>query len=370
MKEIVLDNTLVADNRNFKEFDPQYFFKDSKGFESVTAITAEITHMNYLMYLSLCWERHYGAVISPTILWNMVLNNLAYKVNKTPDVFRKYFSESDEKQEISVMQSGNLIDVKLLIDGLQGRIPTKILEDSFPNFSTDTEMSKIANYTAFLDMVSPYYNYSMYMCGIPKVKVLGTPDDWEQFMSNCEKITLLIPEFGEYLMKVRDRIILIADKHDVCDYSQMFRLEKCGSGSQVEVEGWITEFFIEQPSVSYPENFISCISKIDYHNYNDEKDYRLYAGLFTSTIVDGYLIPEFGNMYFLKKAIESKSDTTTTTVNLKHSTKTVSGDIRITENDFSEIIKQWVDNETFRIIDGNKILIGRIGKNNKIKENL
>jgi hypothetical protein len=339
MKEIILDSSLTIEEKEFKKYD-RFFLIDSNGFEPVTNLDAEIIHQNYLNYLCLCWKRHYGVIISPTILWNMVLNNLAFKVNKTPDVFRKYFSESDEKQEIVVMQGGNLIDVKLLIDGLQGRIPSKMLEDSFPELSTDTEMSKIANYCAFLDMVSPYYNYGMYMCGIPKVRVMGTQEDWLKIMFNLGAITSAIPEFTEYLLKVANRIAEISE--ETIDYSKMFRLDRCGSGSQVEVEGWIRDFFIEQPRVTYPENFISCVSKIDYHNYNDDLDYRMYAGLFTSTIADGYLIPEFGNMYFRKMAVEPKTNTVDTipTVNLTLTKKYVDGGIRTIEIDSSKIIKK------------------------------
>ena len=345
MKEIVLDNTLVADSKNFNKFNPEYFFKDNKGFEPVTAITAEITHMNYLMYLCQCWKRHYGVIVSPTILWNMVLNNLAYKVNKTPDVFRKYFTESEEKIEICVEQGGNLIDTKLLIAGLQGRIPSKMLRDSFPEFSTDTEKSQIANYTAFLDMVSPYYNYSMYLCGIPKVKVLGTLDDWLKVMFNLGLITSAIPEFTDYLVTVANKVSTIIE--DTCNYNDMFRLDRCGSGSQAEVAGWITEFYIEQPRVTYPENFISCIAKIDYHNYNDGQDYRMFAGLFTSTIEDDYLIPDFGDIYFRKMAVEPKDDATDgiPTINLNVTKTYVDGGIRpsrikVVEKDFSKIIKK------------------------------
>jgi hypothetical protein len=337
MKEIILNSSLtVNENNSFPEFIPKYFFNDSKGFEPITTIDASITHRNYLRYLGHCWQAHYGAIISPTILWNIVLNNLAYKVNKTPDVFKKYFTESDEKQEICAMQGGNLIDTALLIAGVSQKIPTEILEHVFPKYSTDTEKAIIANYTAFLDMVSPYYNYSMYLCGIPKIRVLGTQDDWLRFIFNLGVITSMIPEFTEYLLKVANKIAMISE--NTCDYSKMFRLDECGSGSQVEVEGWIRDFFIEQPRVSYPENFISCISKIDYHNYNDNKGYRLYAGLFTSTIEDGYLIPAFDNMYFVKAATETK-DGDAITLNLK--TKQVKGGIvTLKEIDESNVVKE------------------------------
>jgi hypothetical protein len=298
MKEIVLDNSLTVVEREFPEFNPKYFFNDAKGFEPITTIEAKITHKNYLDYLTECWKRHYGVIISPTIFWNMVLSNLAYEVNKNPNKYRKYFTASDEKQEICVQQGGNKIDTALLIEGVTWKIPTDIVIHCFPDYTTDTEKAKIANYTAFLDMVSPYYNYSMYLCGIPKVKVLGTLDDWNLFIAKCMKIAETIPEFKKYLGVVRKRIVSIYE--DSCNYSQIFTLEPCGSGSQIEVAGWITDFYIEQPCVTYPENFISCISKIDYHNYNDGKNYRLYAGLFTSIVENDYLVPDFDNIYFEK----------------------------------------------------------------------
>jgi len=298
MKEIILDSSLTVDERELNDLKPQYAFGFKEGeFEAVTEL--RINQRNYLDYLEECWRWHYGVIISPTILWNMVLNNLAYRVNQEPETFHKYFTESDEKQEILVQQGGHLIDVKLLIAGLQGRIPSSLLGDSFPAFSTDTPMSDIADYTAFLDMVSPYYNYSMYLCGLPKVKVLGTSGDWAKLMFTLGKVTTILPECQDYLVGVAIKVAEIAENS--CDYSNFFSLERCGSGSQVEVSGWIRDFFIEQPRVSYPENFISCISKIDYHNYNDGKDYRLYAGLFTSEVEDGYLVPAFDNIYFLNK---------------------------------------------------------------------
>lgn len=298
MKEIILDNSLEINEREFDKFNPKYFFENINNFEPLTNINADIIHRNYLDYLTLCWKRHYGVIISPTILWNIVLSNLAFEVNQRPKTYRKYFSESEKKQEICVRQGGKLISTELLINGLNGYVPSDIMEHCFPNFTTNNEKSKIANYTAFLDMVSPYYNYSMFLCGIPKIKILGSKEDWYLFIDNCLKISKQIPEFITYLLKVSNRITTILE--EIVDYSNFFSLQKCGSGSQLEVNGWITEFFIEQPKVPYLNNFIPCISKIDYHNYNDGNDYRLYAGLFSSIIKDSYLIPDFDNIYFKK----------------------------------------------------------------------
>ncbi|MFA5366696.1 MAG: DUF4419 domain-containing protein [Dehalococcoidia bacterium] len=337
-KEIILDPALENKELNLTatQFNPRYFFNIEKGFQQVTAFESLISHRNYLDYLTLCWRCHYGVIISPTILWNVVLNNLAYEVNKKPETYRKYFTESKEKIEITILQGGEFISPELLISALQGRVPSKLIEDAFPDFTTDTEESKFADRTAFLDMVSPYYNYSMYLCGIPKVMITGTKSDWLTFMFQVGKITGAVKEFADYLLIVANRIADIND--ETCNYKDFFSLERCGSGSQVEVSGWIRDFFIEQPKVSYPENFIPCISKIDYHNYNNNSDYRLYAGLFSSTVEGGYLVPTFKSVYFKKidKAEVKEQDANTITIETE--TKIVKGGvIRINDIDQSII---------------------------------
>lgn len=339
MKEIIIDNTLVIEQGK-KELHPEHFFNLSEPFEPITKIESEITHRNYLDYLCLCWKTHYGVIISPTILWNLVLANLAYEVNKRPDKYRKYFTTSNEKQDILVMQGGNQIDPALLIEAVSNKIPSKIMNHIFPEFTTDTEKSKTTNYVAFLDMVSPYYNYFMYLCGISKVKVLGTKEDWQTFLFKLGSISSIIvePVVIEYILTVSERIKKIIE--GFCDYGNIFSLDRCGSGSQAIVQGWIREFYIEQPQVAYPENFISCISKIDYKCLNDGKDYRLYAGLFTSKIENEYLVPDFDHMYFVKAKAQDAPETSTNSINLNLETRTIKGGyFKVTEKDFSTIVK-------------------------------
>jgi hypothetical protein len=338
-KEVILDLSLTTKEivLTATQFNSRRFFNIEKGFEQVTPLTNYITHRNYLDYLALCWNYHYGVVISPTILWNMVLCNLAYEVNKNPEKYRKYFTKSEEKIEIMVEQGGELIDPALLIAGLQGSVPTRILDAVFPPLSTDTEKSRFANYTAFLDMASPYYNYSMYLCGIPKIMILGVKNDWLHIIHRIGMITAVIPECDDYLFEVATKISDIADNN--IDYKDFFSLERCGSGHQVMVSGWIKDFFIEKPKVSYPENFVPCISKFDYHNYNNDTDYRLYAGLFSSKIEGDYLVPSFESVYYKKMeemvTKSTKSNDNTPTVDIKIETKTVKGDI-IKTNDIDQ----------------------------------
>jgi len=268
--EITLDNSLEVKESDFPKYNYFKFFRVEDGLKQITEFDKKITHRNYLDYLGLCWNRHYGAVITPTIIWNMILNNLAFEVNKNPNTYRKYFTNAkDGKKDIVVYEDGNIITPKLLIDELEYEIPGNMFKYCFPEFTTDTEKSNVAMYSAFLDMVSPYYVYSMYMCGIPKVKVLGDFDDWSKIVESCMHIYKEIPEFKNYLSDAIE--ISLQIRNCAADFSKMFSLKRCGSGSQVEVSGWIKELFIEKPSIEYPNNFVSCISKVDYNCLNNKK---------------------------------------------------------------------------------------------------
>ena len=195
---------------------------------------------------------------------------------------------------------GLYLDLDELMKRLKELVPNNV-DDFFPEFSTKTQDSTISDYGAFAHMVSPYYNYSMYLCGIPKVRVEGTNEDWLNFESGLQRLGSLFIDTDQkmttYFLNVSDTILKI--RNETIDFSDMFRLEECGSGSQVEVAGWIQDFFIDIPRARYLENYCTCVSKIPYKNITLKKDFTLYTGLFGSNLDnDNYLIPEFSKKLY------------------------------------------------------------------------
>ncbi|MDA1281002.1 MAG: DUF4419 domain-containing protein, partial [Chloroflexi bacterium] len=134
-------------------------------------------HRGTMAYFEHCWSNHYVAVLTPDMLWYDLLCELATVIKSDPERFRKFFSETEEKQHIIVpSESLTVLPLGLVIDALRNVVPTSI-DEFLPEFTTTTRRARSARYAAFCDAMSVYYNYSMYMCGIPAVHVKGTHED-------------------------------------------------------------------------------------------------------------------------------------------------------------------------------------------------
>jgi hypothetical protein len=257
----------------------------------------KIEHHNYLEYLAVCWNTHYEVVVSPDFIWFPLLCEVAGIVKADPEQYRSLFSTSDKKEEISIETPELVVmPVDLLFSELKRFVPTEA--DTFiPVFSESTEDYRLAAMTAFADMTSPYYNYSMYLCGLSAVHLEGTVEDWQKLKVHWGMIRHIIGERDGYFAGVEgiiDQIINQFDSPSPEFWNSMFRLERCGSGSQVEVEGWITEFFTSKPRPAYTKNFSSNIAEITYKQIDTQKRYKMQRGLFESTVEGQMLRPSFG----------------------------------------------------------------------------
>lgn len=262
-------------------------------------ISGHFRQKNYLSYLHHAWGNHHGVVISPDIFWQIFLTEIAGHIKDNSEYYRKLFTSSETKVEITV-PTGNpqLIDLKLIESELRKLVPTDI-SLFMPEFTTSTESSLMAFKAAFADAMTPYYNYSMYLCGIPKIRIDGTVEDWEKMCTGVDELKKLLDKdekIVSYLNKVKALFEKICNtpNTDVEFWKNIFTLKKCGSGSQVEVYGWITDLFVKIPQIRYNENFPSCVSKVPYTFLNTGQKFELIYGLFGSSLEEGFLVPEFG----------------------------------------------------------------------------
>jgi len=261
-------------------------------------LTGSVYHRNYLDYLSKCYASHNGIVIKPDYIWYTILCEIAIKIKDNPENYRQIFTTSDGKTDILVYTDDPiLMPIDDLIDEVFKFIPSGISkEDILLNFSTTTDSSKFCFSTAFLDAVSPYYNYMMYMCGFNKIKVLGTIEDYEMIRS---KLITLSPIFGsemlEYFSKCSTVIKNIIEHFDDQDFwKDIFYVELCGSGHQEEVKGWFSDLYDKYPNIGYVENFSSHVSLVEYKNISTNFSYKMSSGILSSTIEEDYLLPDFG----------------------------------------------------------------------------
>lgn len=238
--------------------------------------TPQLYVKGILGYFESCWAHHRIAVVTPDIILQLLLAEIAGLVKQNPEKYRQYFSTSDEKQEIIVMGYIDL-EVDTFIAELKKRVPSNV--DTFlPTFSTSTALSQLANKATFMDMVSPFYSYGMMMCGIPAIDVRGTQEDWDMLFSTWQELgkLFLCKTDPTYYANVNKHLINIHGN----DWGTFIYFTPCGSGSQVEVSGWILDLYaIKDKHVSFVSNFSDSIGVVEYKQLDLGKTFKMYAGI-------------------------------------------------------------------------------------------
>jgi hypothetical protein len=262
-------------------------------------LKGEIFHKNFVEYLSLAYGSHNGIIIKPDYFWYTILSEIAIIVKDDVENFREVFTDSKDKKDIKILSDDPvIIDVNILTNEIFKIIPSILKKENIVcNFSTSTPDSLFAFTTCFLDTVSPYYNYMMFMCGFNKIKVLGDINDYNKMIENINTLIEIFSKSSKmikYLNKVKKEIVNIILNFNNAEYwNKIFYLKQCGSGHQTEVKGWITEFFSKIIDPQYVSNFNTHISEINYKNLSTGKDYIMRVGLLSSIIEDDYLVPSY-----------------------------------------------------------------------------
>jgi hypothetical protein len=304
MKTIIeIDKKTPVEIRDYDWKDSALTIASRKYLSNVPS--SAYSTVGYLNYLGAAWEYHYGVVLNPTDIWYIILCELTSAIGKTPKDYAHLFTTTpEEKQEIVVLTGDvETIDPELVIVALKDLVPSNV-DDFLPTFSTDNEFSRLAMNIAFCDLVSPYYNYSTMLCGIPAVCIGGTEIDWVNIQVKLASLLQLFSgSLHEYLLRCQSRVTEIiinafTNKGNGQDFfSKMVRLTPCGSGHQFEMNGWILHFLNRDNCTEsvMVGGMPTQISKMSYKNLDTGRTFQLFAGIFYSTFEQGFMIPRYNS---------------------------------------------------------------------------
>jgi len=156
-------------------------------------------HRHYLQYLDDAYSGDFGIIIRPDFIWFTILCEIASIIKNDPETFRRYFSKSKDKEGIFIHSHKLELPIDEIMEEVLNRLPSDIPENLIvPQFTTLDEKSKYAFKCAFLDTVSPFYNYGVLSCGYNKIKVLGEQADYILIEKTLQRLSLIIPELREY----------------------------------------------------------------------------------------------------------------------------------------------------------------------------
>jgi hypothetical protein len=268
---------------------------------------ASLYHRNYLDYLSSTFGHHNSIVLAPQHFWYTVLCEIAQEIIRHPADHRKLFtSDPDKKIDIIVPCADETEPLRM--NAIHNTLIRLVPIDTslfLPSFSTETEMSRLASLAAFLETCSPYYNYSMYLCGHPRIKLTGTAEDWACIAASLDRLcdefeacpnSSLSSWINNTALPTADKIVNHASSGGGEDwFKEIFSEERCGSGGQVTIDGWFSRLFIQQPKgIREVCNFPTNVTKVPYTTLPSGTKWNMCFGLFHSQRdAEGFMVPDF-----------------------------------------------------------------------------
>ncbi len=213
----------------------------------------------FLNTVHYCFTNHHPLGIRPEALMWMVLHEIGICVRQNPETYRYLFTDSAEKKLIDVQV--NDIDIAqfdqaeawatgigLLHKGLESQMPSDLLKFMLPEISTHDLASQTASIVAVLDAASPFYDMLMRVCcGIPSIRLFGTPEDYDNILSACTKLSGYFSEhlglyFKNLLPVLQEIADTVAGRKEVDNFFWASIYNHYSGSGVDDMDGWITSF--------------------------------------------------------------------------------------------------------------------------------
>jgi hypothetical protein len=194
-------------------------------------------------------------VLSPDHVWSMIAQGVAIHVNENAEALRGKFVMHADKAVV-VVRNDALIQGKespwelcfpLFAAMLQERVVGGIA-DLLPAFSTSGETERIVHTIAFMDAVKAYFSFEVHTrCGIPRITLLGTPEDWNALREQAGKLLSRVAMdfwWNELSPILNQFCALSSGVQDASFWGAMYYfLGADMSGESDRADGWIVKMF-------------------------------------------------------------------------------------------------------------------------------
>jgi hypothetical protein len=216
-------------------------------------LVADATLHPVIAAIHLAFNDHRPLVLSPDVFWLLIAQGLANHVNANSEELRSRFINHSGKVEIVVRRDDF---IKASPDNpwpevlgqfssqIRGYLGAATHELLLPDFSTTGIAERAAAEVVLLDAMQPFFSYCfMTMCGIPQIRLEGTPADWERLAERTKGIG----QFGlswwtEALGPILDEFV--AASRGVANarfWRSIYKVDDSSGGPYIT--GWITAFF-------------------------------------------------------------------------------------------------------------------------------
>ncbi len=216
-------------------------------------LVAHVAFHPVVAAIHLAFKDHRPLVLSPDILWLLVAQGFANHVDANAEKLRPKLVEHSGKVTIAVRRDdfvkGSPENPWPEVFGeFSGRIREHIGATThdllLPIFSTTGAAERAAAEVVLLDAMQSFFSYEFHtLCGIPKIVLEGTPDDWSVLAERTRGLGRLdLKWWTEALAPILDEFVAASRGRVNARFWQSIYKQDSGSGGPYTT-GWITAFF-------------------------------------------------------------------------------------------------------------------------------
>ncbi|NGY60483.1 DUF4419 domain-containing protein [Lentzea sp. NEAU-D13] len=187
------------------------------------------------------FAEHRPLVLSPDAVWLTITRGVAQHVRLHAEELRSVLVRHQGKDLLEVQVFPGSHSWAEVVEHLAKQVGDTFFEC---DFSTSTDVERLAGRVAMLDAYSPYFGYWMIgICGIPSITLTGTPADWREIRTRIDDL----PRFGlehwcRSLVPITDHLVLAAEGNpDTAFWQRIYNPIDAYGGDRVT--GWITRLY-------------------------------------------------------------------------------------------------------------------------------
>ena len=195
------------------------------------------------------FSQHRPLALSPDCIWLVIEQGFAHHVAENAETLRHRLVRHVGRRDLrAAVCDLSLTSFQHAISdwSLQIREATDpvLHETLICEFSTTTPAIRTASEVVLMDCYSSYFTYSMdSICGIPKITVTGSLQDWQRMRARLEVLeTFGLEWWVSRLRPILDEFIRTVEGHPSLVFWQAIYKPKKAYGAE-SVTGWIADLF-------------------------------------------------------------------------------------------------------------------------------
>ncbi|AEI63240.1 DUF4419 domain-containing protein [Corallococcus macrosporus] len=197
------------------------------------------------------FSEHRPLVLSPDVIWLTMAQGVAQHIRLNAEALQGRLVRHEGRKKLTVeVDRFPATDAEFLWLLLSFRSQLReALGPGLPrllscDFSTSTDIERMAGDVVLMDAMSPYFDYEMLcVCGIPRITLLGTPEDWRSIRRRIDVIQELdLAWWTSSLVPIADAFVSAVEGNPDREYWKQLYKPKAAYGVDLAT-GWMARLF-------------------------------------------------------------------------------------------------------------------------------